>query len=36
MKRLDMDIRYLRRRSLALDAHILFQTVLSVVSGKKF
>ena len=36
LKRLDMDIRYLRRRSLALDAHILFQTVLSVVSGKKF
>ncbi len=36
LKRLDMDIRYLRRRSLILDAHILIQTVLSVVSGKKF
>lgn len=36
LKRLDMDIRYLENRSLFLDIHIIFNTVCSIVSGKKF
>ena len=34
--RLDMDLDYLRKRSLALDIRIIFATAFSVVGGKKF
>ena len=36
LKRLDMDIRYLEHRSLWMDMKIIFHTVCSIVSGKKF
>lgn len=36
LKRLDMDIHYLENRSLLLDLHIIFSTVCSIVSGKRF
>ena len=34
--RLDMDLHYLRHRSLAMDMKIIFKTFFSVFSGKKF
>ncbi len=34
--RLDMDLEYLRTRSLFLDFKIIVKTVLSIISGKKF
>jgi lipopolysaccharide/colanic/teichoic acid biosynthesis glycosyltransferase len=36
LRRLHMDINYLENRSLALDIHIIFDTVVSILSGKKF
>ena len=36
LKRLDMDIRYLEHRSLWMDMKIIFHTVCSIISGKKF
>ena len=36
LRRLHMDIHYLKTRSLWLDFKILMKTVLSIVSGKKF
>lgn len=36
LKRLDMDIKYLENRSLLLDVHIIFNTVCTIISGKKF
>ena len=35
LKRLDMDLNYLSKRSLLLDAEIFFKTLFSVVGGKK-
>ncbi len=34
--RLDMDLEYLRHRSIWLDIKIIFETVFSIISGKKF
>ncbi len=36
LKRLDYDLEYLQTRSLAMDTKIIFQTVWSILSGKKF
>ena len=36
LKRLDMDLDYLRNRSISLDLKIIFATVFSVGGGKKF
>ncbi|MBQ0141623.1 MAG: sugar transferase [Prevotellaceae bacterium] len=36
LRRLDYDLEYLRRRSLILDAQILFKTFTSIVGGKVF
>ena len=36
LMRLDMDLHYLRHRSLAMDMKIIFKTFFSVFSGKKF
>lgn len=36
LKRLDYDLEYLRTRSLAMDTKIIFKTVWSILSGKKF
>jgi len=36
LQRLSMDLDYLRKRSLGLDLKIIFDTVTSVVGGKKF
>ena len=36
LRRLNMDLRYLERQSLWLDTKIIFQTVWSILSGKKF
>lgn len=36
LKRLDYDLEYLETRSLAMDTKIIFQTVWSILSGKKF
>lgn len=36
LMRLDMDLHYLRHRSLSLDIKIIFKTFFSVFSGKKF
>ncbi len=36
LTRLDMDIRYLENRSLALDASIITRTALKIISGEKF
>jgi len=35
MKRLDMDLYYLRHRTLRMDARIIFQTLISIGGGKK-
>jgi len=35
VKRLHIDIRYLQNRTLALDARIMFDTVASIIKGKK-
>ena len=36
LKRLDMDLEYLQKRSLWLDAKLIFTTFLYIVNGKKF
>lgn len=36
LKRLDYDLEYLRTRSLSMDTKIIFKTVWSILSGKKF
>lgn len=36
LKRLDYDLEYLQTRSLSMDTKIIFQTVWSILSGKKF
>ncbi len=36
LKRLDYDLEYLRTRSLEMDTKIIFKTVWSILSGKKF
>ena len=36
LKRLDMDLDYLRNRSISLDLKIIFATAFSIVGGKKF
>ena len=36
LRRLDMDISYLERRSLWLDTKIIIKTALSIVTGRKF
>ena len=36
LKRLDYDLEYLETRSMAMDTKIIFQTVWSILSGKKF
>ena len=36
LERLRMDLQYMRERSLWLDLKIIFLTVFSIVSGKKF
>lgn len=36
LKRLDYDLEYLENRSMATDTKIIFQTVWSILSGKKF
>ena len=36
LRRLELDLYYLEHQSLALDMKILFQTFMSIVSGKKF
>ena len=36
LERLRMDLEYLRKRSLWLDVKIIFLTVYSILSGKKF
>jgi lipopolysaccharide/colanic/teichoic acid biosynthesis glycosyltransferase len=36
LRRLHMDIHYLENRSLMLDVRIIFDTIVSIVSGKKF
>lgn len=36
LKRLDYDLEYLENRSMAMDTKIIFRTVWSILSGKKF
>ena len=36
LKRMEMDIRYLEKRSLWLDFKIVMKTFTSIISGKKF
>lgn len=36
LKRLDYDLEYLESRTMAMDTKIIFQTVWSILSGKKF
>ena len=36
LKRLDYDLEYLETRSMAIDTKIIFQTIWSILSGKKF
>lgn len=36
IKRLDLDLNYLHNRSIGLDAKIIFETLFSVLEGKKF
>ena len=36
LRRLDMDLDYLRKRSISMDLKIIFETVFSVGGGKKF
>ena len=36
LERLRMDLEYMRQRSLWLDFKIIFLTVVSIISGKKF
>lgn len=36
LKRLDYDLEYLENRTMAMDTKIIFQTVWSILSGKKF
>jgi lipopolysaccharide/colanic/teichoic acid biosynthesis glycosyltransferase len=36
LRRLDMDLDYLRNRTIALDLKIIFETAFSVGGGKKF
>ena len=36
LRRLDMDLEYLQKRSLWLDVKLIFTTFLFIVNGKKF